>query len=197
MRYIIVVLVALVVGALTVCCGCTTEQPANQTGNETTNQTVVQIAAADPQFSTLVQAIQAANLTDALSQEGPYTVFAPTNDAFQALPQGTLDQLMQSPEGDLQQILLYHVVPGQYMASDLVQLNSLETLAGSALPVNTTNGVVTVDGAVVIQSDIEASNGVIHVIDAVMVPPTVTTLGGGNETGNMATAETMGTTNTS
>ncbi len=196
MKYTMVVLVALIVGALTLCCGCTTEQPANQTGNETANQTIVQIAAADPQFSTLVQAIQAANLTDALSQEGPYTVFAPTNDAFQALPQGTLDQLMQNPDGDLQQILLYHVVPGRYMASDLVQLNSLETLEGSRLSVNTTDGVVTVDGATVIQSDIEASNGVIHVIDAVMVPPTVS-LGGGNETGNMTMTETTGTTNTS
>ncbi|MDN7023856.1 fasciclin domain-containing protein [Methanoculleus sp. FWC-SCC1] len=192
MKYSMVVLVALIVGLLVLCCGCTTEQPANETGNETTGQTIVEIAAADPQFSTLVAAVQAANLTDALSQEGPYTVFAPTDAAFEALPAGTLDQLMQDPEGDLQQILLYHVVPGRYMASDLAQLNSLETLEGSTLSVNATDGAVTIDDAIVIQSDIEASNGVIHVIDAVMVPPTVD-LGAGNMTAN----ETMGAANTS
>jgi len=135
--------------------------------------TIVDIAAADERFSTLVAAVTAAGLVDTLKGEGPFTVFAPTNDAFAVLPAGTLDSLLL-PENKqaLTDILLYHVVPGKVMAADVVGLSSAPTALGKDITITIKDGKVFLnDTTQVIITDIEASNGVIHVIDAVLLPP--------------------------
>jgi uncharacterized surface protein with fasciclin (FAS1) repeats len=137
---------------------------------------IVDTAIADGRFTTLVAAVQAAGLVDTLKSEGPFTVFAPTDDAFAALPAGTLDSLLL-PENkqQLTDILLYHVVAGKVLAADVVGLNgqSAETaLAGKSVSIKVENGMVYLNDTVqVIITDIETSNGVIHVIDAVLLPP--------------------------
>lgn len=136
-------------------------------------QTIVEIAVADERFSTLVAAVTAADLVETLSGEGPFTVFAPTNDAFAALPAGTLDSLLL-PENKqaLTDILLYHVVSGKVMAADVVGLTSATTVLGADITITVRDGKVFLNDTVeVIITDIEASNGVIHVIDAVLLPP--------------------------
>lgn len=136
-------------------------------------QTIVEIAAADERFSTLVAAVTAANLVETLSGEGPFTVFAPTDDAFAALPAGTVENLLL-PENKqaLTDILLYHVVAGKVMASDVVGLTSAPTVLGKDITITVRDGKVFLNDTVeVIITDIEASNGVIHVIDAVLLPP--------------------------
>lgn len=134
---------------------------------------VVDTAIASENFTTLVSALTAAELVEALKGEGPFTVFAPTDEAFAALPEGTLEELMK-PEGKetLQNILKFHVVPAKVMAAD-VQTMGAETLAGAQaeVVVNEEDGSVTYAGANVTQTDIDATNGVIHVIDAVVMPP--------------------------
>ncbi len=143
-------------------------------GGTTSNQTIVQIAQANPNFSTLVTALQAAGLVETLSGAGPYTVFAPTNAAFDALPPGTLNSLLANRTA-LISVLTYHVSPGNYLATDVASMSSLPTVQGQPLAVTVPpGGGVRVDGANIIQTDIRASNGVIHVIDAVMIPPTGT-----------------------
>ncbi len=140
-------------------------------------QSIVDIASSDEQFSTLVAAVQAAGLVDTLKGDGPFTVFAPTNDAFAALPAGTLDSLLL-PENkqQLTDILLYHVVPGKVMASDVAALNGKmadTALEGKQIAIKTDMGNVYLNENVkVVTTDIEAANGVIHVIDAVLLPPT-------------------------
>jgi uncharacterized surface protein with fasciclin (FAS1) repeats len=133
---------------------------------------IVDIASGNGDFSTLVAAVQAAGLVDALKGEGPFTVFAPTNDAFAALPAGTLDTLLADPSGDLTQILLYHVISGKVMAADVTDGLEAETLQGSTVTFSVADGKVMINDAEIIMTDIEASNGVIHVIDAVLLPPT-------------------------
>lgn len=132
---------------------------------------VVAVAIGAGSFKTLVAAIQAADLVDALQAEGPFTVFAPTDAAFAALPAGTLDDLLK-PENKakLQAILLYHVVPGKVMSKDLKGTVNAETLQGGKVKIVVAEGV-TVNGATVVTADVAASNGVIHVIDAVLLPP--------------------------
>ena len=130
--------------------------------------TIVDVAASVDTFSTLVAAVKAAGLVETLSSEGPFTVFAPTNAAFAALPAGTLDALLADPE-QLAGILTLHVVSGKALAADVVGLSEVTTVAGKVLPISTVDGV-TVDGVSVIQTDVMASNGVIHVIDAVILP---------------------------
>ena len=132
---------------------------------------IVEVAAEDGRFSTLVTAVQAAGLVDALKAEGPLTVFAPTDDAFAALPEGTVDALLNDIPA-LTDILLYHVVDGKVMAQDVVELSLAETLQGQYLDVKVEDGKVMIDNAQVILTDIETSNGVIHVIDAVVQPET-------------------------
>lgn len=135
--------------------------------------TIVDIAVADGRFTTLVAALQAAELVETLSGEGPFTVFAPTDDAFAALPAGTVEDLLK-PENKqaLTDILLYHVVSGKVMAADVVGLTSATTVLGKDLTITVTDGKVFLNDTVeVIITDIEASNGVIHVIDAVLLPP--------------------------
>ncbi len=134
---------------------------------------IVDTAVAADDFNTLVAAVQAADLVDALKGEGPFTVFAPTDAAFAALPDGTVETLLQEENKDqLTSILTYHVVPGEYLAAETPAGEyDLETLQGDTVNVIVgDDGSVTVDGATVVSADIEASNGVIHVIDAVIQP---------------------------
>ena len=131
-------------------------------------QDIVDTAASAGSFETLVAAVEAAGLVDALKAEGPYTVFAPTDEAFAKLPEGTIEALLADKE-KLTAVLTYHVVPGRYMAADVVALSSAKTLQGQSVSIDTSSGVK-VDQASVIQTDILTSNGVIHVIDTVIVP---------------------------
>ena len=133
-------------------------------------ETVVAIAAGNADFSTLVAAVKAAGLAETLSGEGPFTVFAPTNEAFAKLPTGTVDSLLK-PENKakLAGILTYHVVAGKVMAAD-VKTSKVKTVQGGELDVVVKDGAVTVDGAKVVKTDIVGSNGVIHVIDTVVLP---------------------------
>jgi transforming growth factor-beta-induced protein len=133
------------------------------------DKTIVDIAVEDGRFTTLVTALQAADLVDTLSGEGPFTVFAPTDDAFAALPEGTLDSLLADIPA-LTDILLYHVVPGKVLAADVLTLDSANTVLGQPVAISVEGESVKVDNAQVIITDIEASNGVIHVIDAVIIP---------------------------
>ncbi|OYT70734.1 MAG: hypothetical protein CFK49_07305 [Armatimonadetes bacterium JP3_11] len=130
--------------------------------------TIVDIAVQAGSFNTLVQAVQAAGLVETLSGEGPFTVFAPTDEAFAKIPQDTLQAVLADKE-KLTAILTYHVAPGKLMAVDVVRSSQIPTVQGQSLTVNTEGGVK-VDDANVIQTDIEADNGVIHVIDTVLLP---------------------------
>jgi transforming growth factor-beta-induced protein len=135
--------------------------------------TIVDVAVADGRFTTLVAAVQAAELAETLSGEGPFTVFAPTDDAFAALPAGTVENLLL-PENKQQliDILLYHVVSGKVMAADVTALTSASTVLGKDINIKVEDGKVFLNDTVeVIITDIETSNGVIHVIDAVLLPP--------------------------
>jgi transforming growth factor-beta-induced protein len=132
---------------------------------------IVDTAIAAGDFETLVAAVQAAGLVDALKGEGPFTVFAPTDAAFAALPAGTLDTLLADPSGDLTQILLYHVVPGKVMAADVTDGLTATTLQGGTVTFTVSDGGVKINDANIVTTDIETTNGVIHVIDAVILPP--------------------------
>ena len=132
---------------------------------------IVDTAVADGRFTTLVAAVQAAGLVDALKGEGPFTVFAPTDEAFAKLPEGTVESLLQAENLEqLKSILLYHVVEGKVMAADVVGLTSASTLLGKDLSVKVDMGDVYINDAKVVVTDIETSNGVIHVIDTVILP---------------------------
>ena len=132
---------------------------------------IVDTAVSAGQFNTLVAAVEAADLVNTLKGEGPFTVFAPTDEAFAALPEGTVENLLKPENKDqLIAVLTYHVVPGKIMSSDIAGTATMvESVQGSELDVNATNGV-TVDGATVVTADIETDNGVIHVIDRVVLP---------------------------
>ena len=136
-----------------------------------TQQNIVELAAATPELSTLVTAVQAAGLVDTLSGPGPFTVFAPTNDAFAALPEGTLDTLLL-PENvaDLTSVLTYHVVAAEAFSTDLSDGQVIETVNGESLTVSIRDGGVFINDAQVIIPDVDASNGVVHVIDTVLIP---------------------------
>jgi uncharacterized surface protein with fasciclin (FAS1) repeats len=131
---------------------------------------IVATAAATGDFVTLVAALDAAGLTETLEGEGPYTVFAPTDDAFAELPQGTLESLMTDPQGGLIDVLTYHVVEGELMSAGLSHGTTVTTLQGGELIVSVRDGTVFVNDAKVLTPDVDAANGVIHVIDAVLVP---------------------------
>jgi uncharacterized surface protein with fasciclin (FAS1) repeats len=132
---------------------------------------IVDTAVAAGDFKTLAAALEAAGLVDTLKGDGPFTVFAPTDEAFAKLPEGTVEELLK-PENkkQLQAILTYHVVPGKVLAKDVVKLASAKTVQGQELTVRSNDRGVMVDNANVIKTDIETSNGVIHVIDAVVLP---------------------------
>ncbi|MGF1464492.1 MAG: fasciclin domain-containing protein [Sandaracinaceae bacterium] len=141
-------------------------------GDEAGPGTIVDVAVGDGRFQTLVAAVQAAGLVDTLNSAGPFTVFAPTDDAFAALPEGTVDSLLQ-PENQeqLRAVLTYHVVAGAVPSSDVVNMTSATTVQGSDVPIAVEGGNVRVGTATVVIPDVQASNGVIHVIDAVLLPP--------------------------
>ena len=162
-----------VVAALTLsACGSDAEESMDTATEETSVGTIVDVAVGAGNFGTLVAAVTAADLVETLSGEGPFTVFAPTDEAFAALPAGVLDGLLL-PENKalLAQILTYHVVAGKVMAADVTD-SDVATVEGSTIKLATMGGV-TVNGANVIAADVAASNGVIHAIDEVILPPGV------------------------
>lgn len=140
-------------------------------GCGTCDKTVVENAAANESFKTLVAAVKAAGLVETLSGPGPFTVFAPTDEAFAKLPAGTLESLLK-PENKskLVEILTYHVVPGNVKAKDVVTLKEAKTVNGKMVAIAVKDGTVFLDGAKVVKTDITSKNGVIHVIDAVILP---------------------------
>jgi uncharacterized surface protein with fasciclin (FAS1) repeats len=139
---------------------------------EATTGTIVDVASASDDFSTLVTALSAAGLVETLQGPGPFTVFAPTNEAFAALPAGVLDKLLLPENKEaLTKILTYHVLPREVMAADIADGNAA-TVEGLTVALSTADGV-TVNGAKVVTADVVASNGVIHAIDAVILPPDV------------------------
>ncbi len=137
--------------------------------NQMENENIVQTAIGAGQFKTLVAAVKAAGLVETLSGPGPFTVFAPTDEAFAKLPEGTVEALLKDKE-KLTAILTYHVVSGNVMASDVVKLSSAKTVNGQEVTIMVKDGKVMVDNATVIKTDIKCSNGVIHVIDTVIIP---------------------------
>jgi uncharacterized surface protein with fasciclin (FAS1) repeats len=132
---------------------------------------IVEVAAEAGTFNTLIAAAKAADLVDALTGEGPLTVFAPTDEAFAKLPEGTVEMLLKPENKEkLQAVLLYHVVSGKVTSDKVVELSSAETLQGQSVNIKVNDGKVYVNDAQVIAADVMASNGVIHVIDAVILP---------------------------
>ena len=132
---------------------------------------IVDTAVAAGQFNTLAAALDAADLVDTLKGDGPFTVFAPTDEAFAKLPEGTIEWLLEPENRDkLIAVLTYHVVPGEVKAADVVKLKSAETVNGESVAIKVADNAVKIDGANVIKTDIAASNGVIHVIDTVILP---------------------------
>lgn len=135
------------------------------------NQNIVELASETESLSTLVAAVQAAGLVETLQGDGPFTVFAPTNQAFAALPEGTVESLLLEENRDqLIKILTYHVVSGKVMSGDLSDGMMAETVEGSQIEVSISGYGVEIDNASVLQADIEASNGVVHLIDTVIMP---------------------------
>ncbi|MDR9417743.1 fasciclin domain-containing protein [Gracilimonas sp.] len=135
---------------------------------------IVELAVDTEQLSTLVTAVQAADLVETLQSEGPFTVFAPTNEAFEALPEGVLDMLLKPENKEmLVSVLTYHVVSGKVMSGDLEDGMKAATVEGSEATIKIGYGNVMVDNATFAAADIEASNGVVHVIDAVILPPSI------------------------
>jgi len=144
---------------------------ASTTTSARADKDIVDTAVAAGSFKTLAAALQAAGLVDTLKGAGPFTVFAPTDEAFAKLPAGTVENLLK-PENKakLQRILSYHVVSGKVMAADVVKMKSAKAVSGDTITIATNNGTVMVDNARVAKTDIAASNGVIHVIDTVIMP---------------------------
>lgn len=134
-----------------------------------TGNTIAAIVSNDPNFSTLLAAVQAAGLAETLSSPGPFTVFAPTNAAFAKLPKAQLDSLLNDPAA-LRALLLYHVVPGRVMAAKVVTLTAAKTVNGANVRISVGGSTVRINTATVTRTDIRARNGVIHVIDTVLKP---------------------------
>jgi len=163
---VVLILMGIVLVATQFGCKKTTQPPVSPAMKD-----IVDTAVGAGSFNTLVTAIKAAGLVDTLKGAGPFTVFAPTDEAFAKLPAGTLDDLLK-PENNskLGSILTYHVVPGKVMAKDVVNLTEAKTVNGKSLAIKVEGSIVMVSGAKVTQTDIECSNGVIHIIDTVMLP---------------------------
>jgi uncharacterized surface protein with fasciclin (FAS1) repeats len=135
------------------------------------NKDIVETAAAAGSFKTLAKALQAADLVDTLKGPGPFTVFAPTDEAFAKLPAGTLNDLLKAENKQkLQRILTYHVVNGRVSSADVVKVRTAKAVSGDTIDIDANGGTVRVDNARVVKTDIAASNGIIHVIDTVMLP---------------------------
>jgi uncharacterized surface protein with fasciclin (FAS1) repeats len=150
--------------------GVTATTPVTSTATPVVSGTIVDVATRDGRFKTLVTAIQTAGLTGTLSGPGPYTVFAPTDTAFAKLPGGMLDALLKDPPR-LANVLKYHVASGRYSAAQIVTLTQLPTLFGQPLTITVNGATVRINDALVTQTDVATSNGVIHVIDTVLFPP--------------------------
>ncbi|MGF1744431.1 fasciclin domain-containing protein [Vibrio minamisatsumaniensis] len=132
---------------------------------------IVDVAVENGSFNTLVTAVKAAGLVETLKGEGPFTVFAPTDEAFAKLPDGTIDMLLKPENKDkLIAVLTYHVVSGKVMAADVMKIDRADTLQGQAVMVSTNDGTVMINNAKVIAADVKENNGVIHVIDTVLLP---------------------------
>lgn len=139
--------------------------------HEEKQKDIVDTAVDAGSFTTLAAALQAAGLVETLKGEGPFTVFAPTDEAFAKLPEGTVETLLKPENKDkLVAILTYHVVPGKVTAAEVVKIDSAKSVNGAVIPIKVNEGVVMVDNATVIKPDVMASNGVIHVIDTVILP---------------------------
>lgn len=139
--------------------------------HSTTEKTIVEVAVGAKTFNTLVAAVKAAGLVETLSGEGPFTVFAPSDEAFAKLPEGTVESLLK-PENKakLVSILTYHVVSGKVMAADVVKLTEAKTVQGTTVDIKVEGDIVMIDKAKVVKADIDCKNGVIHVIDSVILP---------------------------
>lgn len=183
-------LTGVLIGALVIilaACGGNSEVESDATETSTANtvneqtvapvapvsKSIVDLAVEDGRFTTLVAALQAAELNTVLAGEGPFTVFAPTDDAFAKLPAGTVEGLLANIPG-LKDVLLYHVVSGNVQAKDVLNLESADTLQGSSFAISIMDGKVMVNKSEVIITDIEAVNGTIHVVDTVLLPPAPT-----------------------
>jgi uncharacterized surface protein with fasciclin (FAS1) repeats len=158
-----VVAAAAIIGGLSL----TTTRSAEETSGP---KDVVDTAIAAKEFKTLVTAVKAAELVEVLKGKGPFTVFAPTDKAFAKVPKADLEALLKDKK-QLQAVLTYHVVPGKVMAADVVKLKSAKTVQGESVKIVVDKGKVKIDGANVVKADIPCSNGVIHIIDAVLLPP--------------------------
>lgn len=171
-RYLFLMVVALMVVPLVIAACGTTEEEATPAPSPTMeSKDIVDTAVEAGSFTTLVSAVQAAGLEDTLRGEGPYTVFAPTDDAFAAVPQETMDALLADPKGALTDVLTYHVAAGKVMSTDLSDGMMIETVNGESLEVTINDdGTVMIGDATVVTVDVETANGVIHVIDTVLVP---------------------------
>jgi uncharacterized surface protein with fasciclin (FAS1) repeats len=168
------VLVRLVPALALVATFGTAGAPATVASAQSMPADIVDTATNAGQFTTLTTALQAAGLVDTLRGPGPFTVFAPTDAAFAKLPAGTLDSLLANPD-ELRAVLEYHVVAGADRAADVVQLQQAATVEGEDVSINTTGGMVQINDATVTTADIMASNGIIHVIDTVLLPPSLAT----------------------
>lgn len=134
-------------------------------------KTIIDLASGDSSFSTLVDAIKSADLVSTLKEKGPFTVFAPTNKAFEQLSKGTLRSLLKATnKSRLQNILKHHVVQGRHMATDIAGMSSIKTLSGEAIPVQKKRNVVSIGDASIRRTNLEAENGVVHAIDRVLMP---------------------------
>ncbi|HOI12293.1 MAG TPA: fasciclin domain-containing protein [Methanoculleus sp.] len=190
----------LAIGAAVLICGCTglpgdgDPNRTNDTPSETPaveNLTADEVLARDGNFSAFIHALDTAELKGTLAGPGPYTVFAPTDEAFNRLSETMMEELFDDPKGNLAETLLYHMAPGRYTAAEIAGNDTVRTVQGNPIAVDAAGESLTVDGARVIRADIPAANGVIHAIDAVMIPPDVT-LPPANETAANVTANTTG-----
>jgi uncharacterized surface protein with fasciclin (FAS1) repeats len=145
-------------------------EPSRVRGAEKAEKDIVDTAVAAGNFKTLVKAVKAADLVETLKGDGPFTVFAPTDDAFAKVPKEKLDALLKDKKA-LAAVLTYHVVPGKVTAAEVTKLESAKTVEGQPIKIATKDGKVTINGVNVIKTDILCKNGVIHVIDAVLLPP--------------------------
>lgn len=171
LRLASIVLVAAV--SVAACGGESSSSPGAQTPTSAASAKgdIVDTAASAGQFKTLIAAVQAAGLEETLRGQGPFTVFAPTDEAFAKLPAGTVESLLKPENKDkLKAILTYHVVSGNVPSTEAVKLTSAKTVNGKELKLDASSGTLKVDGASVVKADVFASNGVIHVIDAVVLP---------------------------
>ncbi|MFT6122448.1 MAG: putative surface protein with fasciclin (FAS1) repeats [Oleispira sp.] len=144
---------------------------ASHAGHHGMKKDIVDVAVENGSFTTLVAALEAGGLVDTLKGDGPFTVFAPTDDAFAKLPEGTVEMLLKPENKDkLVAILTYHVVSGKVMAKDVMEMKMATTIQGSMLKVDVVYGSVIINNAEVVMADVKASNGVIHVVDTVLMP---------------------------